>query len=49
MVTAEAKPPPRDVVCVTGLVILAIIGIERFIGWPDALTVNKVPRNPARP
>ena len=36
-------------VCVTVFVILAIAGIERFIGWPDALTVNKLPRNPVRP
>lgn len=35
-------------VCVTVAVILVIVGIERFIGWPDALTVNKLPRNPVR-
>jgi hypothetical protein len=36
-------------VCVMALAILVIVGIERFIGWPEALTVNRLPRNPAKP
>ncbi|MGH6923072.1 MAG: phage tail protein [Propylenella sp.] len=34
-------------VCVTLLLIAAIAGIEAFIGWPEALTVERLPRNPA--
>lgn len=33
-------------VCVAAVLIVGIVGIERFIGWPDALTVNRLPRNP---
>jgi hypothetical protein len=33
-------------VCIAAVVIVALVAIERFIGWPDALTVNRLPRNP---
>jgi hypothetical protein len=33
-------------VCVTVLLIATIAGIERFIGWPEALSVEPLPRMP---
>lgn len=37
----------RRVLLVLGVVVLCLVlfGIERFVGWPDALT----PEGPARP
>jgi hypothetical protein len=34
-------------VCVTLAVIAAVAGIEHFIGWPKALTVDRLPRTPS--
>lgn len=34
-------------VCLTLLAIAAIAGIEQFFGWPEALTVERLPRTPA--
>jgi hypothetical protein len=31
---------------VTVLLIATIAGIERFIGWPEALSVEPLPRTP---
>jgi len=43
-----ARNPPSDkrVALVFGLIAacLVLAGIERFIGWPDALTVERTPR-----
>ena len=43
------RPPSCNTViavCVAVVLIILIVGTERFIGWPDALSVNKLPRNP---
>ncbi len=41
-------PSPRRMLIIAVVVAaaLAIAGIERFVGWPEALTVEKLPRNP---
>ena len=43
-----AKNPPSDkrVKLVFGLIIAALIiaGVERYVGWPDFLTLEKPPR-----
>lgn len=36
-------------VCVAVALILAVIAVERFVGWPEFLTVNKLPRRPMLP
>jgi hypothetical protein len=33
-------------VCATFLLLAVIAGIERFVGWPEALTVSPLPRTP---
>jgi len=44
---ARHPPSMRRVLLVLGVVVLCLVlfGIERFVGWPDALT----PEGPARP
>lgn len=41
-------PSPRRMLIVAVVVAaaLAIAGIERYVGWPEALTVERLPRNP---
>ena len=43
---AHRPPPMWRVKLVVGVVLLALLiaGIERFIGWPDMLTVEPHPR-----
>jgi hypothetical protein len=42
------RPPSRRqaiaIVITLGL-IAAIVAVERFVGWPDALTVERLPRS----
>jgi hypothetical protein len=33
-------------VCITLALIGVVVGIEHFVGWPEALTVNRLPRTP---
>jgi hypothetical protein len=33
-------------VAATLALIAGIAGIEHFVGWPEALTVDRLPRNP---
>jgi hypothetical protein len=33
-------------VCVTVAVALAIAAVEHFVGWPQALTLEPLPRRP---
>ena len=43
------RPPSPGrmlIIAITIAVALAIAGIERYVGWPDALTVERLPRNP---
>lgn len=43
------RRPSRQLVitvCLAAALIAAIVGIERFIGWPAWLTVNRLPRHP---
>ena len=41
-------PSPRRMLIIAVVVAaaLAIAGIEKYVGWPDALTVERLPRNP---
>lgn len=41
-------PSPRRMLMIAIVVAaaLAIVGIEKYVGWPDALTVERLPRNP---
>jgi hypothetical protein len=41
-------PSPRKMLIIAVVVAaaLAIAGIEKYVGWPDALTVERLPRNP---
>ncbi|MFM9858741.1 hypothetical protein RUR49_09665 [Pseudoxanthobacter sp. M-2] len=41
-------PSPRRMLIIAIVVAaaLAIAGIERYVGWPEALTVERLPRNP---
>lgn len=41
-------PSPRRMLLIAIVVAaaLAIVGIEKYVGWPDALTVERLPRNP---
>ncbi len=41
-------PSPRRMLIIAVVVAaaLAIAGIEKYVGWPEALTVEKLPRNP---
>lgn len=41
-------PSPRKmlIIAVVAAAALAIAGIEKYVGWPDALTVERLPRNP---
>ncbi|MDU8929703.1 hypothetical protein RXV86_20145 [Alisedimentitalea sp. MJ-SS2] len=43
---ARNPPSASAVKLVFGIVLVAliIVGIERYIGWPDALTLEKPPR-----
>jgi hypothetical protein len=46
------RPPSRRfilTVAVTAAIILVVAGIEHFIGWPEALTVEGLPRRPVLP
>jgi hypothetical protein len=41
------RPPSPRQMLIYAVVIaaaLAIVGIEKYVGWPDALTVERVPR-----
>lgn len=41
------RPPSPRRMLIIGIVLaaaLAIAGIEKYVGWPDALTVERVPR-----
>ena len=48
---ARHPPSTRMVIMVAGIVVVAltIAGIERFIGWPDFLTLDVQPRRPRLP
>ena len=43
-----ARNPPSEKRVILGLAVLgvcvALVVIERFVGWPDWLTVNQFPR-----
>jgi hypothetical protein len=41
-------PSPRRMLLIAVVVAaaLAIAGVEKFVGWPEALTVERLPRNP---
>lgn len=41
-------PSPRRMLIIAVVVVaaLAIAGIEKYVGWPEALTVERLPRNP---
>jgi hypothetical protein len=41
-------PSPRRmaIIAVVVAAALAIVAIEKFVGWPEALTVERMPRNP---
>jgi len=44
------RPPSRRrllIIAVTVAAALAIAGIERFVGWPDALRVERLGRIPS--
>ena len=43
---ARKPPSAKMVTLVFGILVLGLIiaGIERYIGWPDALTLEKPPR-----
>ena len=45
---ARNPPSARRVVFVLGIVgfCLALFAVERFVGWPDALTPDRLPRVP---
>lgn len=43
------RPPSRHVVIAAAVAValsLVLVGIERFIGWPDWLTADRLPRRP---
>ena len=43
LVRMSRKTPSRNkiiAVCVAAAVIVILVGIERFVGWPEVLTVN---------
>ena len=43
------RPPSRRWLVTAAIVVavsLSIAAIERFVGWPDALTVERLPRWP---
>ncbi len=41
-------PSPRRMLLIAIVVAaaLVLVGIEKYVGWPDALTVERLPRNP---
>lgn len=44
------RPPSPQKLLLIAIVIvaaLAIAGIEKYVGWPEALTVERLPRNPS--
>jgi hypothetical protein len=45
---AQHPPSPRKVMLVLGVIAacLALVAVERFIGWPEALTVERTGRMP---
>jgi hypothetical protein len=44
-------PSPRRMLLIAVVVAaaLVIVGIEKYVGWPEALTVERLPRNPVQP
>lgn len=48
---ARHPPSAKRVKLVLAVVVvcLIIVGIERFIGWPEALTLDKQPRIRLKP
>jgi hypothetical protein len=36
-------------VCIAVALILVVVAVERSVGWPEFLTVNKLPRRPMLP
>jgi len=44
--------PSRNLVitvCIAVAMILVVVSFEHFVGWPEFLTVNKLPRRPMLP
>jgi hypothetical protein len=51
MVYWARRPPSWQhllLIVVVLVVAFSIAGIEHLFGWPDWLTVNRLPRNPTR-
>ncbi|MCF3594316.1 hypothetical protein LZG00_09915 [Rhodobacteraceae bacterium LMO-12] len=48
---ARHPPSTRMVIMVAGIIVVALViaGIEHFIGWPDALSMEPQPRRPRLP
>ena len=48
---ARRPPPAWRIKLVVGVLALALLiaGIEKFIGWPDALTADPRPRSQLKP
>lgn len=48
---ARHPPSTRMVILVAGILAVALLiaGVERFIGWPDALSMEPQPRRPRLP
>lgn len=44
-------PSPRRMLLIAVVVAaaLVLVGIEKYVGWPEALTVERLPRNPVQP
>jgi hypothetical protein len=40
------SPLKMLIIAITIAAALAIAGIEKYVGWPEALTVERLPRNP---
>jgi len=44
------RPPSRRrllILAITVAAALAIAGIEKYVGWPDSMRVERIPRVPA--
>ena len=48
---ARNPPSARMVMMVAGIVVVAllIVGVEKYLGWPDFLSLDPQPRRPRIP
>ena len=46
------RPPSRRRLLILAITLgaaLAIAGIEKYVGWPDSMRVERMPRTPSLP